>query len=182
MTPKLFDRNPTNCKDAWVISPSGGGKDRAGNPVWPVLGGAAREGPGCWTGWSTHSHWEPSICQALCQAVGTWWSKQACPVQRRWPRKEVIMTLSIIILLIKNEWFGVPVMAQWKRIWLVSMRTRVQSLASLSVLRIPALPWPVVQVTNTAWIPCCCGCGRGQQLQPIQPRLIRKLVWEFHML
>ena len=31
---------------------------------------------------------------------------------------------------------GVPVVAQWKRIWLVSMRTRVRSLASLSGLRI----------------------------------------------
>ena len=31
---------------------------------------------------------------------------------------------------------GVPIMAQWKRIWLASMRTRVQCLALLSGLRI----------------------------------------------
>ena len=31
---------------------------------------------------------------------------------------------------------GVPLMAQWKRIWLVSMRMQVQTLASLSGLRI----------------------------------------------
>ena len=31
---------------------------------------------------------------------------------------------------------GVPIMAQWKQTWLVSMRTQVQSLASLSGLKI----------------------------------------------
>ena len=31
---------------------------------------------------------------------------------------------------------GVPVLAQWKRIWLVSMRIQVRTLASLSGLRI----------------------------------------------
>ena len=31
----------------------------------------------------------------------------------------------------------VPIMAQWKRIWLVSVRTQVRFLASLSGLRIP---------------------------------------------
>jgi len=38
-----------------------------------------------------------------------------------------------------SQWktgMGVPVMAQWKQIWLVSMRTQVRSLASLSGLRI----------------------------------------------
>ena len=41
--------------------------------------------------------------------------------------------------------------AQWKRIWLASMWTQVQSLASLSGLKIQH---------------CCgCGCGIGQQLQ-----------------
>ena len=29
----------------------------------------------------------------------------------------------------------------------------------------PALPWAVVQVADVAQIPCCCGCGVGQQLQ-----------------
>ena len=28
-----------------------------------------------------------------------------------------------------------------------------------------ALPWAVVQVEDAAWIPSCCGCGAGQQLQ-----------------
>ena len=28
-----------------------------------------------------------------------------------------------------------------------------------------SLPWAVVWVTDTAWIPCCFGCGVGQQLQ-----------------
>ena len=27
----------------------------------------------------------------------------------------------------------------------------------------PELPWAVVQVTDTARIPSCCGCGVGQQ-------------------
>ena len=40
---------------------------------------------------------------------------------------------------------GVPATAQWKRTQLVAMKMRVQSLASLSRLRI--------------W--CCCGCGVG---------------------
>ena len=29
----------------------------------------------------------------------------------------------------------------------------------------PVLLWGVVQVTDMAWTPCCCGCGTGQQLQ-----------------
>ena len=36
----------------------------------------------------------------------------------------------------KKVCFGVPIMAQGKRIWLVSTRTQVQSLASLSGLKI----------------------------------------------
>ena len=44
---------------------------------------------------------------------------------------------------------GGPIMAQWKRIRLVSTRTWVQSLALLSRLRILR----------------CCGCGIGQWLQ-----------------
>ena len=27
------------------------------------------------------------------------------------------------------------------------------------------LPWAVVYVADAALIPCCCGCGIGQQLQ-----------------
>ena len=37
----------------------------------------------------------------------------------------------------KKKLLGVPVVAQQKQIWLVSMRTQVQSLALLSGLRIP---------------------------------------------
>ena len=37
---------------------------------------------------------------------------------------------------IRNKKQGIPIMAQQKRIWLVSMRTQVQSLASLNELRI----------------------------------------------
>ena len=44
--------------------------------------------------------------------------------------------------------YGVPVMALQKRIWLVSMRTQVSSLALLSRSRILH----------------CCGCSVGQQL------------------
>ena len=44
---------------------------------------------------------------------------------------------------------GVPVVAQWKWLWLVSMRMWVRSLSLLSGLRIL----------------CCCGYGVGWQLQ-----------------
>ena len=37
---------------------------------------------------------------------------------------------------LKSNKEGVPIVAQWKRIWLVSMRTQVWSLASLSRVRI----------------------------------------------
>ena len=37
----------------------------------------------------------------------------------------------------------------------------------------PALPWTVVQVTGTAWILRCCGCGVGLHLQLQWP-----LAWE----
>ena len=36
----------------------------------------------------------------------------------------------------------------------------------------PALPWAVLQVTDSAPIPRCCGCGAGQQLQ------LQFLAWE----
>ena len=41
-------------------------------------------------------------------------------------------------------------------------------------VKVPALPWVVVWVTNEAWIWCCCGCGRLAAAAPIQP-----LAWEF---
>ena len=58
---------------------------------------------------------------------------------------------------------GVPVIVQWKLIQLGTMRLRVQSVASLSELKDPALRerWCGLQ---TAQIPCCCGSGVGQQL------------------
>ena len=43
---------------------------------------------------------------------------------------------------------GVPIVVQWKGIRLGTIRLWVQSLASLSGLRIL----------------CCCGCGVGRQL------------------
>ena len=29
----------------------------------------------------------------------------------------------------------------------------------------PAMPTAVVLVADTAWIPCCCGCGVGRRIQ-----------------
>ena len=57
---------------------------------------------------------------------------------------------------------GVPTMAQWKRIQLGTMKLWVESLASLSGLRI----WSCLelQITDMAWILHCCGCGVCQQL------------------
>lgn len=37
MTPEWFIVSSANCKEAWVISSAGEGKDRAGSPVWAVL-------------------------------------------------------------------------------------------------------------------------------------------------
>ena len=66
-------------------------------------------------------------------------------------RKELI----VLFMIIKHM-LGVPVVAQWKRIWLASLRTQIQSLTLLSGLRIP----------------CCCGCGIGWWLQfPFDPQL-----------
>ena len=56
--------------------------------------------------------------------------------------------LSEIQLPTNKRGWGVPVVAQWKRIWLIFMRMWVQSLASLSGLRIQA----------------CSGCDIGRQL------------------
>ena len=41
---------------------------------------------------------------------------------------------------------GVPTMAQWKQIWLASMRTQVQSLAPSQWVKDLVLPWAVVYV------------------------------------
>ena len=52
-----------------------------------------------------------------------------------------------------NSWPGVPIVAQHKRTWLVSMRMQVRSLASLSGLRI----WRchVLQGRSQTWLGSC---------------------------
>ena len=45
------------------------------------------------------------------------------------------------------------------RIWVVSLRMCVWSLASLSGLKNLMLPWPAVYVADVAQIWHCCGCG-----------------------
>ena len=81
------------------------------------------------------------------------------------------------IYLNKTIIWGVPIMAQWKRIWLVSMRTQVWSLASLSRLRIQ-------------WcheLSCGVGRRRGSDLallwlwlwrRPTATAIIHPLAWE----
>ena len=56
-------------------------------------------------------------------------------------------------------------MVQWKQIRLGTMRLLVQSLASISGLRIQRCHelWGRLQM-RLAQIPSCCGCGVGQQL------------------
>ena len=56
---------------------------------------------------------------------------------------------------------GVPILAQWKRIWLGSMRTHIRTLASLSGLRI----WCCRELWSQMQLWYCCGCGVGWQLQ-----------------
>ena len=60
---------------------------------------------------------------------------------------------------------GVPVMAQWKRIRLVSTRTQVRSLVSLSGLGIRRCRELWCRVEVEAWILHCYGGGVGRQLQ-----------------
>ena len=69
----------------------------------------------------------------------------------------------LLIPFLKLTLMGVPVVAQWKWIQLLSMRMRVQFLVWLSGLRM-LLPWAVVQVAEVAQMLRCCGCGVGQQL------------------
>ena len=47
-----------------------------------------------------------------------------------------VCILKVLFSTVLKMSLGVPILAQWKRIWLWSMRTQVQSLASLSGLRI----------------------------------------------
>ena len=55
------------------------------------------------------------------------------------------------IMNMSKENIGVPVVAQWKQIWLVTMRLQVQSLALLSGLEIQHChEWAEVQATDVA--------------------------------
>ena len=66
---------------------------------------------------------------------------------------------------IKNRTPGFPLWLSRLRTWLVSTRMWVWSLALLSGSKDLALLWPLVEVEDTAWTRCCCGCGVGRQLQ-----------------
>ena len=62
---------------------------------------------------------------------------------------------------------GVPVVAQWKRIGVASIRTQVRSLALLSGLRIQCCCelWYRSQMRLRSGIDRICGCGIDQGLQ-----------------
>ena len=64
----------------------------------------------------------------------------------------------------KYKDIGIHVVAQQFNNQLVSMRMWVWSLASISGLKDPVLPWAVV-ATDVASILCCYDCDIGQQLQ-----------------
>ena len=59
---------------------------------------------------------------------------------------------------------GVSVVVQWKRTRLVSMRMRIQSLASLRGLRIQCC-CELQRRLQSSSILCCCSCGIDRQLQ-----------------
>ena len=75
--------------------------------------------------WSTNllSKWHNELGTGLSrgQQLKTWHLKN---------------TKSNICNGVKTQFMGVPIVAQWKRIYLASMRTQVRSLASFSGLRI----------------------------------------------
>ena len=61
-------------------------------------------------------------------------------------------------------------MAQQKQVWLVSVRTQVQSLASLNGLRFWRCPELCCRSQRRLRSRIACGCGVGQWLQlPIRP-------------
>ena len=61
---------------------------------------------------------------------------------------------------------GVPIVAQWKWTWLVSIRRRVQSLASFSGLRIWLCHELWCRLQTRLGILHCCDCGLGRQVLP----------------
>ena len=75
---------------------------------------------------------------------------------------------AITIKLDKNDVTGVPIVTQWKWIRLVSMRTWIQSLASLSGLRF--------QHCRELW--CRSQMQLGSGGRPAATALIRPLAWE----
>ena len=97
----------------------------------------------------------------------------------KWTPREMFLLLMTINLVIKNGLLGVPMVAQWKRVWLASMRMQVWSLALLNVLRIRRCRelWcgsqmqlgsgiAVAEASDYSpnWTPSlgtsiCCGCG-----------------------
>ena len=73
-------------------------------------------------------------------------------------------------ILIRIRSLGVPVMAQWKRIWLGTTRFRVQSLASLSGFRI----WHCCEL----WCRPQTWLGSGVAVAPTAVAPIRPLAWD----
>ena len=61
----------------------------------------------------------------------------------------------------KKETCEFPLWLSGLRIWLVSMRMQIPSLALLSGLKDPVLRQAAAHIMDTAWIWCYCACGVG---------------------
>ena len=92
----------------------------------PLCGRATWQGP---VGGSLRSkscpRWYPARSTALSDTV-----------IRKWIQAATWLTLGQNFFPSQDSRWGGPIMAQWKQIWLASMRMQVQSLALLSGLRI----------------------------------------------